>query len=109
MIEDVLKKFAEKFNADLEKEMNTLRGGTLVAAMRYATLGGGKRPWASFKPNSVTYVFACSIACALPSGRFCSVRVASLFLPFGACAVMVPVVNRTTNAINRIRFIIFTH
>ena len=43
MIEDVLKKFAEKFNADLEKEMNALRGGTLVAAMRYATLGGGKR------------------------------------------------------------------
>ena len=43
MIEDVLKKFAEKFNADVEKEMNSLRGGTLVAAMRYAMLGGGKR------------------------------------------------------------------
>ena len=43
MIEEVLKKFAEKFNADFEKEMNALRGGTLVAAMRYATLGGGKR------------------------------------------------------------------
>ena len=43
MIEDVLKKFAEKFNADLEKQMNELRGGTLVAAMRYAMLGGGKR------------------------------------------------------------------
>ena len=43
MIEDVLKKFAEKFNADVEKEMNTLRGGSLVSAMRYAMLGGGKR------------------------------------------------------------------
>ena len=43
MIDEVLKKFAEKFNADFEKEMNALRGGTLVAAMRYATLGGGKR------------------------------------------------------------------
>ena len=43
MIEEVLKKFAEKFNANFEKEMNALRGGTLVAAMRYATLGGGKR------------------------------------------------------------------
>ena len=43
MIEEVLKKFAEKFNADLEKEMNALRGGALVSAMRYAVLGGGKR------------------------------------------------------------------
>ena len=43
MIEDVLKKFAEKFNADLEREMNALRGGALVSAMRYAVLGGGKR------------------------------------------------------------------
>ena len=43
MIDDVLKKFAEKFNADLEREMNALKGGTLVAAMRYAMLGGGKR------------------------------------------------------------------
>lgn len=43
MIEDVLKRFAEKFDKDLEKEMNELRGGTLVAAMRYAVLGGGKR------------------------------------------------------------------
>ena len=43
MINDVLKKFAEKFNQDLEKEMNALRGGTLVSAMRYAALGGGKR------------------------------------------------------------------
>jgi len=43
MIKDVLTKFAEKFDKDLEKEMNELRGGTLVAAMRYAALGGGKR------------------------------------------------------------------
>ena len=43
MIEDVLKKFAEKFNADIEREMNSLRGGDLVSAMRYAVLGGGKR------------------------------------------------------------------
>ena len=43
MIEEVLKKFAEKFNVDLEKEMNALRGGALVSAMRYAVLGGGKR------------------------------------------------------------------
>ena len=43
MIDEVLKKFAEKFNADLEREMNSLKGGTLVAAMRYAMLGGGKR------------------------------------------------------------------
>ncbi|MBO4479770.1 MAG: polyprenyl synthetase family protein [Clostridia bacterium] len=43
MIEEVLKKFAEKFNADLEKEMNALRGGALVSTMRYAVLGGGKR------------------------------------------------------------------
>lgn len=43
MIEDVLKKFAEKFDKDLEKEMNELRGGALVSAMKYAVLGGGKR------------------------------------------------------------------
>ena len=43
MIEDVLNRFAEKFNKDLEREMNALRGGTLVSAMRYAALGGGKR------------------------------------------------------------------
>ena len=43
MIEDVLKRFAEKFNADIEREMNEIRGGTLVSAMRYAMLGGGKR------------------------------------------------------------------
>lgn len=43
MIEDVLKQFAEKFNKDLEKEMNALRGGALVSAMRYSVLGGGKR------------------------------------------------------------------
>ena len=43
MIEDVLTKFANKFNEDLTKEMNALQGGTLVSAMRYAALGGGKR------------------------------------------------------------------
>ena len=43
MIEEVLKTFAEKFNADLEKEMNALEGGQLVSAMKYAMLGGGKR------------------------------------------------------------------
>ena len=43
MIEDVLKKFADKFNEDITREMNELRGGTLVNAMRYAMLGGGKR------------------------------------------------------------------
>lgn len=43
MIDDVMKKFAEKFDKDLEKEMNALRGGALVSAMRYAVLGGGKR------------------------------------------------------------------
>lgn len=43
MIEEVLKTFTEKFNADIEREMNELRGGTLVSAMRYAMLGGGKR------------------------------------------------------------------
>lgn len=43
MIEEVLQKFTEKFNADVEREMNALRGGTLVSAMRYAMLGGGKR------------------------------------------------------------------
>ena len=43
MIEEVLTKFANKFNEDLTKEMNALQGGTLVSAMRYAALGGGKR------------------------------------------------------------------
>ena len=43
MIEEVLTKFANIFNEDLTKEMNALQGGTLVSAMRYATLGGGKR------------------------------------------------------------------
>ena len=43
MIEEVLKTFTEKFNADIEREMNALRGGSLVSAMRYAMLGGGKR------------------------------------------------------------------
>ncbi|HCJ01607.1 MAG TPA: hypothetical protein DHV31_01815 [Clostridiales bacterium] len=43
MIEDVLKRFAEKFDKDIEREMNALRGGTLVNAMRYSVLGGGKR------------------------------------------------------------------
>ena len=43
MIEEVLNRFAEKFNKDLEREMNALRGGALVSAMRYAALGGGKR------------------------------------------------------------------
>ena len=43
MINDVLVRFAEKFDKDLEREMNALRGGTLVSAMRYAALGGGKR------------------------------------------------------------------
>lgn len=43
MIEDVLKQFAAKFDKDLEREMNALRGGALVSAMRYAVLGGGKR------------------------------------------------------------------
>lgn len=43
MIEDVLKQFAAKFDKDLEREMNALRGGALVSAMRYAALGGGKR------------------------------------------------------------------
>jgi len=43
MIEDVLKQFAEKFDKDIEKEMNALRGGNLVSAMRYAVTGGGKR------------------------------------------------------------------
>lgn len=43
MINDVMKRFAEKFDKDLEKQMNDLRGGQLVSAMRYAVLGGGKR------------------------------------------------------------------
>ncbi len=43
MIEEVLQKFTEKFNADVDREMNALRGGTLVSAMRYAMMGGGKR------------------------------------------------------------------
>ena len=43
MIEEVLAKFAEKFDKDLEKVMNELRGGQLVSAMRYSVLGGGKR------------------------------------------------------------------
>ena len=43
MIEEVLAKFAEKFDKDLEKQMNELRGGALVSAMRYSVLGGGKR------------------------------------------------------------------
>ncbi|MBQ9370108.1 MAG: polyprenyl synthetase family protein [Clostridia bacterium] len=43
MIEDVLAEFAKKFNSDLEKTMNELKGGPLVSAMKYATNGGGKR------------------------------------------------------------------
>ncbi|MBP5404911.1 MAG: polyprenyl synthetase family protein [Clostridia bacterium] len=43
MIRDVLAKFAEKFNKDIEATMNELRGGQLVSAMRYAVTGGGKR------------------------------------------------------------------
>ena len=43
MIEEVLSEFAKKFNADLERTMNELKGGPLVAAMKYATNGGGKR------------------------------------------------------------------
>jgi len=43
MIEDVLAKFAEKFNKDLEATMSELKGGQLVAAMKYAATGGGKR------------------------------------------------------------------
>ena len=43
MIEEVLAKFAEKFNKDLEGTMNELRGGQLVSAMKYSVLGGGKR------------------------------------------------------------------
>lgn len=43
MINDVLSKFAEKFNDDLNRVMNELKGGTLVSAMRYSVTGGGKR------------------------------------------------------------------
>lgn len=43
MIEEVLNRFADKFNQDVTREMNSLRGGDLVNAMRYAMLGGGKR------------------------------------------------------------------
>ena len=43
MIESVLAAFAEKFEKDLEREMNKLQGGDLVSAMRYSVLGGGKR------------------------------------------------------------------
>ena len=43
MIENVLAEFAKKFNADLEKTMDELKGGHLVSAMKYAVNGGGKR------------------------------------------------------------------
>ena len=43
MIEEVLSEFAKKFNSDLAKTMSELKGGQLVAAMKYATDGGGKR------------------------------------------------------------------
>ena len=43
MIEEVLAKFAEKFNKDLAAVMDELKGGQLVSAMKYAVSGGGKR------------------------------------------------------------------
>lgn len=43
MIKDVLSAFAEKFDKDLTKVMEELKGGALVSAMRYSVTGGGKR------------------------------------------------------------------